>query len=160
MGGADRAERRRQDDAPPRARGLVPFAGEIRVDGRDGADARRRELARLVALVPQIPETPPELTVAEYVLLGRTPHIGYLGDAKGGATASRPGARSTGSTCSSSPSAASARSAAASSSASVLARALAQEASILLLDEPTSALDLGRQQRRSSSSTRSPRATG
>src|SRR3954465_13491660 len=43
------------------------------------ARSGRRAGAGLVAFVPQKPETPPALTVAEYVLLGRTPHIAYLG---------------------------------------------------------------------------------
>ena len=65
--------------AAPRVCGLVPFDGEIARRRRATcAQLGRRELARLVAFVPQTPETPPELTVAEYVLLGRTPHIGYF----------------------------------------------------------------------------------
>ena len=32
-----------------------------------------------VAYVPQQPELPPDMTVGQYVLLGRTPHIGYFG---------------------------------------------------------------------------------
>ena len=59
--------------------GLVPFGGEARIEEQDVRRLGRRALARLVAFVPQKPETPPELTVAEYVLLGRTPHISYLG---------------------------------------------------------------------------------
>jgi cobalamin transport system ATP-binding protein len=125
--------------------GLVPYGGEISLDGRDARSLGRRALARLVAFVPQKPETPPELTVAEYVLLGRTPHISYLGgegrrdrDAAAralerlelGTFAQRPlGSLSGGEL-----------------QRAVLARALAQEAPILLLDEPTTALDLGRQQ--------------
>ena len=58
--------------------GLVSFAGQILLEGQALSTSSRREIARRVALVPQNPQTPPELTVAEYVLLGRTPHIGYL----------------------------------------------------------------------------------
>jgi iron complex transport system ATP-binding protein len=125
--------------------GLVPFEGEVRVAEQDVRRLGRRPLARLVAFVPQKPETPPALTVAEYVLLGRTPHISYLGaegkrDREAAARALRRldleefaqrrlGSLSGGEL-----------------QRTVLARALAQEASILLLDEPTTSLDLGRQQ--------------
>jgi len=91
------------------------------------------------------PQTPPELTVAEYVLLGRTPHLGYLATerAEDRVAAARALARL--------ELTAFAHRLLASLSGgelqrAVLARALAQEAPILLLDEPTSALDLGRQQ--------------
>jgi iron complex transport system ATP-binding protein len=105
----------------------------------------RRELARVIAFVPQTPVTPHELTVAEYVLLGRTPYLAYLGDESRADRlaaqraldrlellpfAERPlGSLSGGEL-----------------QRAVLARALAQEAPILMLDEPTTALDLGRQQ--------------
>ena len=125
--------------------GLVSYEGAIEIDGQEARDLGRRALARRIAVVPQLPERPPELTVAEYVLLGRTPHLGYFAAesaadraAAGNALerlelttfAARPlGSLSGGEL-----------------QRAVLARALAQKAAILLLDEPTSALDLGRQQ--------------
>ena len=53
--------------------GLVPHQGEIRVGDAAGTTLSRRELARRVALVPQIPAVPAGVTVTDYVLLGRTP---------------------------------------------------------------------------------------
>ena len=125
--------------------GLLSFAGDARLDGRDVRGLGRRELARMIAFVPQNPETPPELTVGEYVLLGRTPHLGYLAtegrrDRQAATRALErldllPFAeRGLGSLSGGELQRA------------VLARALAQEADVLLLDEPTTSLDLGRQQ--------------
>jgi iron complex transport system ATP-binding protein len=124
---------------------LVPFTGSIWLDGRPATALSRSELARLLALVPQEPSTPPWMTVGEYVLLGRTPHLGTLAkegvrDREAAAlalerldllryTGRRLGTLSGGE-----------------KQRVVVARALAQEAPVVLLDEPTASLDIGHQQ--------------
>ena len=124
---------------------LVSFAGSIALEGRPTAAMRRAELSRLLAVVPQEPSTPPWLTVGEYVLLGRTPHLGAL--AKEGRRDREAAARALArldllaygdrllGTLSGGE-----------KQRAVVARALAQEARIVLLDEPTAALDIGHQQ--------------
>jgi len=124
---------------------LVPFTGHIALSGRSVTEMPRAELARLIAIVPQEPSTPPWMTVAEYVLLGRTPHLGPL--AKEGTRDREAAARALArldllefrkrrlGTLSGGE-----------KQRAVVARALAQEAKIVLLDEPTAALDIGHQQ--------------
>src|SRR5699024_7903008 len=66
--------------APGRASsGGSTISGEVAVAGVDPRRARRREMARRVALMPQRPVVPEGITVAELVALGRTPHVRRFG---------------------------------------------------------------------------------
>jgi iron complex transport system ATP-binding protein len=122
---------------------LLPHDGQIEIDGTTVSSMSPKALARLVAYVPQQPELPPDMTVGQYVLLGRTPHIGYFG------FETHEDLTVCGDLLDSLDLAVMANRRLSTLSGGelqrlVLARALAQQAPVLLLDEPTSALDLGR----------------
>ena len=60
--------------------GALPVSrGSVSLAGRSLRSRDRREVAREVAVVQQLPEAPPTMRVRELVLLGRYPHLGLLG---------------------------------------------------------------------------------
>ncbi len=120
---------------------LPPQAGQITIDGRDLKALTASERARRIAVVPQARQLPPAFTAWETVLLGRTPHLNWLGQTSRSdeeiahqamerthtlELADRPVGELSGGE----------------QQRLLLARALAQAAPILLMDEPTAHLDL------------------
>jgi iron complex transport system ATP-binding protein len=125
--------------------GLVDATGTIEVAGRATHGLGARERARLIGYSPQTPTLPDGMSVTDYVLLGRTPHLGTLAresrtdlavvagvldrldlrELAGRELTTLSGGER---------------------QRAVLARVLAQQAGLLLLDEPTTGLDIGHAQ--------------
>ncbi len=125
--------------------GILPLsAGAVMLAGRPLSSYSRRQIAQRVAVVPQVSGSIFSFTVEDYVLMGRTPHLGRL-QAQGPDDlhvawqameltdltnlASRPVTELSGGEL----------------QRASLARAFAQQTNILLLDEPTAFLDINHQ---------------
>ena len=123
---------------------LRPRAGTVELDGRALRNHSPRELARLIAYVPQTPLSAFDFSVGEIVLMGRYSHAGLMGLAtEQDRSVAREAMRMTGTLEVADRTLEELSGGQA--QCAMIARALAQQPSVILLDEPTSHLDLKNQ---------------
>ncbi len=123
---------------------LQPSAGTVLVRGRGLRQWGRRELARHLAVVPQGAVLPAGFTAFDLVMMGRAPHIGFLGT-EGAEDVQAVNAALTRTRAADLAKRRIEELSGGERQRVLLARALAQEPSWLLLDEPTNHLDIRHQ---------------
>ncbi len=123
---------------------LKPQSGGIMLDGRKLSKYSSRELARMLAYVPQFPTSAFALTVQEIVLTGRYAHTGVMGLAGKADLAVAHEAMKMTDTLSFADRSLGELSGG-EAQCVMIARALAQQPQVCLLDEPTSHLDIRNQ---------------
>jgi iron complex transport system ATP-binding protein len=126
------------------SRVVHPDSGKILVNGQDIVRIHRRDLARLVGVVPQLPLLPSSFTAIEIVLMGRNPHLGlFQSESKHDWDIAWEAMEKTGTEMLAH------RRVNELSGGEIqcvlIARVLVQETQAILLDEPTANLDIGRQ---------------
>jgi iron complex transport system ATP-binding protein len=124
---------------------LHPFSGSVFLNGRDAFRMQERELARCIAYIPQAHTPPFPFSVADVVIMGRTPYINRLAQVSDADQtvayralellgiqdlAERSYTQLSGGQ----------------QQLVLIARAITQEPDLLVMDEPTASLDFGNQQ--------------
>ncbi len=126
------------------SRVISPYSGRILLNGKDISAIPRKDLARWLGVVPQMPLLPSVFTAFEIVLMGRNPHLGlfqYEGPRELAIAWQAMEKTSTQHLAERRINELSGGEI----QGIVIARALAQETEAILLDEPTANLDIGRQ---------------